>query len=252
MSICFNCGRLMPEDFKYCTVCGTEANDKFNRVFKCIRENIGRTPIYLIMTYSGLSREQAVSYLEKLKTLRYVTGNIRDGYLITAAGAGIFKEKEQGKMASLEKNKAIIRSLYEAFNKHNPALLDELLAPDFIDAPNTPFELRGLENYKRFEATFIKAFPDYQDIIEDIIAEGDKVWVVGKVTGTHTGKWEFMGITFAPTGKKITATTVNIFHMVNGKIMERKSVNDMLDFLRQLSVIEYTEKGKKLFPENVK
>ena len=86
---------------------------------------------------------------------------------------------------SLEENKAIIRSLYEAFNKHNPDLLDDLMAPDFVDAPNTPFELRGLESYKKFEAMFVKGFPDYHDTIEGIIAEGDKVWVLGKVKGTH-------------------------------------------------------------------
>jgi len=149
---------------------------------------------------------------------------------------------------SLEENRAVIRRLYEAFNKHDPALLDEIMAIDFVDAPNTPFELRGLESYKKFEATFIKAFPDYQDTIEDIIAEGDKVWVLGKVTGTHTGEWEFLGIKFAPTGKKITWRALNIFRIVNGKIVERKSLRDMLDFLRQLGVIEYTEKAKKLFP----
>ncbi len=49
---------------------------------------------------------------------------------------------------SLEENKAIIRSLYEAFNKHNPDLLDEIMAIDFVDAPKTPFELRGLGSYK--------------------------------------------------------------------------------------------------------
>ena len=153
---------------------------------------------------------------------------------------------------SLEENKALIRSLYKAFNKHNPALLDEVMAPDFVDAPNTPFELRGLESYKQFEANFIKGFPDYQDTIEDIIAEGDKVWVLGKVTGTHKGKWGFLGITFAPTGKKITWTAVNIFRIVNGKIVERKSVRDLLVFLTQLGLVEPTEKGKKLFPEAAK
>ena len=152
---------------------------------------------------------------------------------------------------SLEENKAIIRRLFEAFNKHNPALLDKLMAPDFDDAPNTPFELRGLESYKKFEAMFIKGFPDYHDTIEDIITEGDKVWVLGKVTGTHTGEWNFLGTTFAPTGKKITWTAVNIYRIVGGKIVERKSVRDMLDFLKQLGVIEYTEKAKKIFPENV-
>lgn len=152
---------------------------------------------------------------------------------------------------SLEENKAIIRSLIEAFNKHNPALLDELMAPDFVDARNTPFELRGLESYKKFEAMFIEGFPDFHEIIEDIIAEGDKVWIREKVTGTHTGEWSFLGITFAPTGKKITWTAVNIYRIVDGKIVERKSVRDMLDFLRQLGIIEPTEKAKAIFPEDV-
>ena len=152
---------------------------------------------------------------------------------------------------SLEENKAIIRSLYEAFNKHNPDLLDELMALDYVDAPNTPFELRGLESVKQYYANVYRGFPDFHVAIEDIIAEVDKVWVLGKLTGTHTGEWQFLGTTFAPTGKKLTWTAVNIFRIVDGKIVERKSVRDTLDMLKQIGVIEYTEIGKKLFPEDV-
>jgi hypothetical protein len=123
MPICFNCGRLMPKDSKYCTECGAESNDKFNRVFKCVRENIGRTPIYVIMTYSGISREQAVSYLEKLKSMKYVTGNIRDGYLITAAGAGIFKEKEPKKEENIETE---IRLVLAYLSQHREASLSQI------------------------------------------------------------------------------------------------------------------------------
>jgi len=146
---------------------------------------------------------------------------------------------------SLEKNKAIIRSLYEAFNKHDIALLDDLMAPGFVDHT---MQLQGLDSFKKSEAGFIKSFPDYSETIEDMIAEGDKVWVHFKVTGTHTGEWNFFGTTFAPTGKKITYTGVNIWRIVDGKVVERKTVRDMLDFLRQLGVIEPTEKVKKLFP----
>ena len=153
---------------------------------------------------------------------------------------------------SLEENKAIIRSLYEALNKHNPDLLDELMALDYVDAPNTPHELRGLESVKQYYADVYRGFPDLHLTIEDIIAEGDKVWVRATMTGTHTGEWEFFGITFAPTGKKLRWTAVNIFRIVDGKIVERKSVRDVLDFLKQLGIIEPTEKGKKLFPEDVK
>jgi len=149
---------------------------------------------------------------------------------------------------SLEENKAIIRRLIEAFNVHNVALLDEFIATDFVDERNTPYETRGLDSFRKFEAMFIKAFPDYHDTIEDIISEGDKVWVHLKVTGTHTGEWNFFGITLAPTGKKITYTGVSMWRIADGKVIERKSVRDMLDFLRQLGVIEPTEKVKNLFP----
>jgi len=152
---------------------------------------------------------------------------------------------------SLEKNKAIIRRLIEAENKHNVALLDEFIAPDFVDERNTPFELRGLESYKQFETNVINGFPDFQETIEDIIAEGDKVWVHLRFTGTHTGEWNLFGIPLAPTGKKITWTGVNIWRIVDGKVVERKSIRDILDFLRQLGIIEPTEKAKELFPEDV-
>jgi predicted ester cyclase len=146
---------------------------------------------------------------------------------------------------SLEKNKAIIHSLIEVFNKHNLAF-DDLIAPGVV----IDHTLRGLDSFKKFETDFIKAFPDYSETIEDIIAEGDKVWVRFKVMGTHTGEWNLFGITLAPTCKKITYTGVGIWRIVDGKVVERESVRDMLDFLKQLGVIEYTEKAKKLFPES--
>ncbi len=149
---------------------------------------------------------------------------------------------------SLEENKAIIRRLFEAENKRKLAILDELIAPDFIEGRNTPFELRGPEGYKQFATMLFKSFPDWHETIEDIIAEGDKVCVHMNATATHTGEWNFLGVTLAPAGNKITYTAVNIWRVVDGKIVERKSVRDLLAFLTQLGLFEPTEKGKKLFP----
>ncbi len=151
---------------------------------------------------------------------------------------------------SLEENKAIIRRLIEAENTHNVVLLDEFIAPDFVGERDTPFEMRGLESYRQFESGFIKAFPDFQEIVEDIIAEGDKVWVYFTLTGTHIGEWNLFGFPVAPTGKKIRFTAVYMWRVVGEKIVERKSIRDMLDFLGQIGLIEPTEQGKKLFPKN--
>ena len=118
---------------------------------------------------------------------------------------------------SLEKNKAIIRSLYEAANKQNVALLVKFIAPDYVDHN---IQLRGLESFKQFETIFFKGFPDVHVTIEDITAEGDKVWVRMKYEGTHIG--EYRGI--APTGKKFTMTAFSIFCIVEGKVAERVSL----------------------------
>jgi C-1 hydroxylase len=144
---------------------------------------------------------------------------------------------------SLEENKAVVRRLVEAFNKHDLFLLDELMAPDYFDHGH---QLRGLRGYKQLLTMIFSAFPDYSENIEDIIAEGDKVWIRDTVSGTHKG--EYRGL--APTGKKIKGTLVAILRIVDGKIVEGWEVSDMLHTLRQIGVIEYTEKGKKLFPDS--
>ena len=145
---------------------------------------------------------------------------------------------------SLEENKAIVRRFIEAYNKHDLSSIEDFVAPDFVDHTHKV----GREGLKQLFAMAFKAFPDWHETIEDIIAEGDKVWVRAKSTGTHTG--EFMGI--APTGKKLTTEMVDIYRIVNGKIVEYWEVRDGLDYNKQLGIIEYTEKGKKLFPEDVK
>jgi len=114
---------------------------------------------------------------------------------------------------SLEKNKAIIRKMFEAFNKQNLDALDELIAPDYIDHPR---QFRSLKSYKQHLTKFYKSFPDSHETIDDIIAEGDEVWIHLKGTGTHKG--EYRGL--APTGKKTTWEAISIYRIVDGKVAE--------------------------------
>jgi len=143
---------------------------------------------------------------------------------------------------SLEENKEIVRRFVEAYNKQNLDLLDEILAPDYFDHTNQV----GPDGLKQLIKMAFAAFPEYHETIIDIIAEGDKVWILVRInTGPHTG--EFMGV--APTGKKLTTLAVDILRVVNGKIVEYQDVVDRLDFLAQLGIIEYTEIGKKIFQQ---
>ena len=141
---------------------------------------------------------------------------------------------------SLEENKSIVRRWIEAYNKRNLDF-DEFIAPDYVDHTNK-VDRDGL---KQLFDMGLKAYPDWHETIEDIIAEGDKVWVRLSYTGTHKG--EFMGL--PPTGKKVTSTAVDIYRIVDGKLAEYWNVTDTVNIFKQIGAIAITEKGKKLIPE---
>ena len=106
---------------------------------------------------------------------------------------------------SSEKNKAIVRKVIEEVNKRNLAVLDEFMALDFVDHTS---QVRGRENAKQEFIKWLKNYPDLHMTIEDIIAEGDKVWFLEKDTGTDSS------------GKKMDATSLSIVRIVNGKFVE--------------------------------
>jgi len=149
---------------------------------------------------------------------------------------------------SSEENKAIVRRFIEAYNNRNLDLFDDLVAADYVDHTH---QQQGLESFKQLFTLAFEGFPDWHENIEDIIAEGDKVWVWVKATGTHTGEWNIFGVSLPPTGKKVTMMMVFIWRIADGKLAEGWEVDDERDFFKQLGVIEYTEQGKKLFPEDV-
>ena len=146
---------------------------------------------------------------------------------------------------SLEENKAIVRGFIEAYNNRNIDSIGEFVALDYVDHTN---HIQGLEGLKQMMNMGLMGVPDWHEVIEDITAEGDKVWVSLSYTGTHTG--EMFGIT--PTGKKITTTAVDIYRIVNGKLAEYWNVTDKLSLYEPQGIVEYTEKGKKLFPQDDK
>jgi len=153
------------------------------------------------------------------------------------------KKIENQVVMILEENKAIVRRFMDAYNKREMDIFDELVAPDYIDHV---FEKRGREYLKQLFTMAFDAFPDWYEAIEDIIAEGDKVWLRVKATGTHTGEWDLFGAKLPPTGKKTSIMMVFIWRIANGQLVEGWEVDDNLEFLRQLGVVDYTEKGKPI------
>jgi steroid delta-isomerase-like uncharacterized protein len=144
---------------------------------------------------------------------------------------------------SPEENKQIVRRFMEAYNNRELEIFDELVAEDYIDHV---FEEQGREYLRQLFTMAFEAFPDWYESIEDIIAEGDRVWVRVKATGTHTGEWNLFGAVLPPTGKPTSIMMVFIWRIEDGKLTEGWEVDDNLEFLRHLGVVEYTEAGKPI------
>ena len=123
-----------------------------------------------------------------------------------------------GDNVSLEKNKAVVRKVIEEVNKRNLAVLDEFMALDLVDHDR---KVRGREtdfnHGKQAIAKILQDYPDLHTTIEDIIAEGDKVWFLEKDTGLSIS--QDTGL-LDSSGKKMDVTSLFILRIVNGKFVE--------------------------------
>lgn len=135
---------------------------------------------------------------------------------------------------STEENKACSRRVFEeVWNQGKLDEIYEIFATDFILHDPAAGEVRGPEGYKQFVTMYRTAYPDIHFIVEDQIAEGDKV--VNRVTLTGTHKGELMGI--PPTGVQVTMTAITYCHYAGGKMLEAWINADALGMLQQLGVI---------------
>jgi predicted ester cyclase len=132
---------------------------------------------------------------------------------------------------STAENKDLVRQYFEVF--HNQRQLDigerilgsELLTPTL-----------GMAAMMR------TAFPDYQIVIDDQLAEADKVATVWTASGTHQGEWASPIGPVPATGNAVTWTGTTTLRIAEGKITEVIGTNwDHLGILQQLGALPATD-----------
>jgi steroid delta-isomerase-like uncharacterized protein len=139
-----------------------------------------------------------------------------------------------GPSGETERNKAVVRRFIEEVqNKKNMDVFDELNAPDFVNLSAPPGMPTDREGGKMFLGGFLSAFPDSRVMIDDMIAEGDRVATKKTFTGTHTG--DFGDI--PATGNRVTIQYVDILRLRDGKIIEHWLSMDQLSFRQQLGAL---------------
>ena len=133
---------------------------------------------------------------------------------------------------STETNKAIVRRYIEqVLNEQRHDLLEEFLT-DNIELHGSGLA-PGLEVVKQWLTMFAAAFPDGHQVIEDVVAEEDRV--VARTTFNGTQQGEMQGI--PATGKNVSIPSITIFCLDNGKIAEGWLVSDNLGMMQQLGVV---------------
>ena len=131
-------------------------------------------------------------------------------------------------------NKAVLASFVEeVINEGQLERADDLVAVDFVELDPLPGQQQGREGLKQVISAFRTAFPDIRWVIEEMVAEGDKVFSRFTWHGTHRG--EFFGV--PATGRQISVKGMVVDRVVAGKMAESRLLMDGLSMMRQLGVI---------------
>jgi len=129
-----------------------------------------------------------------------------------------------------DENKRHVTTLFETcFNQNDVALLDQLVAPDYVG----PQGEKGPAGFRGVVTGLRAAFPDIHYTIDVVIAESDRVTVRWHWTGTHKGQFR----AYPATGKTTTNTGTGIFQFKDGKIVAATLETDRLGFLIQVGAV---------------
>jgi predicted SnoaL-like aldol condensation-catalyzing enzyme len=105
-----------------------------------------------------------------------------------------------------EKNKQLVRNFAEdVFNRHDFAAVDKYIT--------------GAEALKHYLKEYFAGHPDSHTTIDQIVAEGDKVFVL--FTASATNK---------QTGKRVTIKSADVYRIVNDKFVEHWDVVEASTF----------------------
>jgi steroid delta-isomerase-like uncharacterized protein len=136
-----------------------------------------------------------------------------------------------------EENKALLRRWFEeVWNKGRVDAIEEMfdekgIAHGLSDDPANP--ITGPEDFKPFHAVFRDAFPNMIIVVEDIVAEGDKVAARCSVRAKHEGQFLGREATKSP----VDFTGITIVRIEKGKIVEAWNNFDFMTLHRQVGLL---------------
>lgn len=137
-----------------------------------------------------------------------------------------------------DENIKVVRHVFEAINTGNTSKVNEFISPQYFNHESQidPIrsKLRGPEEFTDTVRILRTAFAELHYEEQEIIASGDSVASIVKVTGKHTGTF----FVIPASGNRISYQAVHIHRIGDdGKIVEHKSIRDDLRLMVQLGVV---------------
>jgi steroid delta-isomerase-like uncharacterized protein len=136
-----------------------------------------------------------------------------------------------------EENRTLIRRWFEeVWNKGRAEAIDELFADGAVAhglAGAGGEGLRGPEGFRPFFQRFREDFPDIEVVVEDTVAEGDKVAARCSVRGRHQSN----KLGYAATNQPVDFTGICIVRIADGKIVEAWNNFDFMTMFQQIGAL---------------
>ncbi len=144
-------------------------------------------------------------------------------------------------MIDVSANKLRSRRLYEeVFSRGNFDAAAEFLAADHVSHAADGPPANGVKHIQRQAALLRTAIPDLETVLEDQIAEGDRVASRWRGIGTHAGPLQLPSGALAPTGKHVDFGEIRIDRHVGDRIVESWFIPDRMGFWQQLGLLSTT------------
>jgi predicted ester cyclase len=129
-------------------------------------------------------------------------------------------------------NKTVVSAIEKAWSTGNLPSLDKHFASDYQNHGAIPGMPTDLGTAKMAHGMAMKAFPDRSVELLDVVAEGDRVAIRTRVTGTNTGGAFWFD---APANdRSIDFESWAMYRLEDGKVAESWGLNDGMTALIQL------------------
>ena len=131
-------------------------------------------------------------------------------------------------------NKDTMKRFYDSISSGELAVVDEVLAEEFVEHDEFPGIPQSREGVRQFFEMARGGFPDLRLRLLHLVEEGDVCVAHGLFEGTHDGSW--MGL--EPTGRRVSVPIADVVRFGDdGLAVEHWGVTDTGMMMQQLGVV---------------